>query len=32
LDDAVSVTLACSPRYKIPEPTRQAHKLSRKQT
>ncbi|PQJ34634.1 endonuclease V [Salinibacter sp. 10B] len=31
LDDAVSVTLACSPRYKIPEPTRQAHKLSRKQ-
>ena len=32
LDDAVSVTLACSPRYKIPEPTRQAHKLSRTQT
>jgi deoxyribonuclease V len=29
LDDAVALTLACSPRYKIPEPTRQAHKLSR---
>lgn len=29
LDDAVSLTLDCSPRYKIPEPTRQAHKLSR---
>lgn len=29
LDDAVDITLACSPRYKIPEPTRQAHKLSR---
>lgn len=29
LDDAVRITLACSPRYKIPEPTRQAHKLSR---
>lgn len=29
LDDAVRVTLACSPRYKIPEPTRQAHTLSR---
>jgi deoxyribonuclease V len=29
LDDAVALTLDCSPRYKIPEPTRQAHKLSR---
>jgi deoxyribonuclease V len=29
LDDAISLTLDCSPRYKIPEPTRQAHKLSR---
>jgi len=29
LDDAVRLTLACSPRYKIPEPTRQAHTLSR---
>ncbi len=29
LEDAVSLTLDCSPRYKIPEPTRQAHKLSR---
>lgn len=29
LNDAVQITLACSPRYKIPEPTRQAHKLSR---
>ena len=29
LDNAVALTLACSPRYKIPEPTRQAHKLSR---
>ena len=29
LDDAVALALACSPRYKIPEPTRQAHKLSR---
>jgi deoxyribonuclease V len=29
LDDAVELTLDCSPRYKIPEPTRQAHKLSR---
>lgn len=26
---ATSLTLDCSPRYKIPEPTRQAHKLSR---
>jgi deoxyribonuclease V len=29
LDDAVALTLNCSPRYKIPEPTRQAHTLSR---
>ena len=29
LDDAVALALDCSPRYKIPEPTRQAHKLSR---
>jgi deoxyribonuclease V len=32
LDDAVSLTLDCSPRYKIPEPTRQAHRLSRAET
>ena len=30
LDDAVRLTLDCSPRYKIPEPTRQAHKRSRR--
>lgn len=29
LEDVVALTLDCSPRYKIPEPTRQAHKLSR---
>jgi deoxyribonuclease V len=29
LDDALQLTLECSPRYKIPEPTRQAHALSR---
>jgi len=29
LADAVTLALNCSPRYKIPEPTRQAHKLSR---
>jgi len=29
LEDAISLTIDCSPRYKIPEPTRQAHKLSR---
>lgn len=29
LDEAASLALNCSPRYKIPEPTRQAHKLSR---
>jgi len=32
LEDAVRLTLDCSPRYKIPEPTRQAHKLSRAST
>lgn len=32
LDDAVTLTLECSPRYKIPEPTRQAHRLSRAET
>lgn len=29
LDQAIEVTLACSPKYKIPEPTRWAHRLSR---
>ncbi|WP_263787859.1 deoxyribonuclease V [Salinibacter grassmerensis] len=29
LDGAAALMLECSPRYKIPEPTRQAHKLSR---
>ena len=29
LDDAADLMLDCSPTYKIPEPTRQAHKLSR---
>lgn len=29
LEDAAALTLDCSPRYKIPEPTRQAHRLSR---
>lgn len=29
LDDAIQLTLTCCPRYKIPEPTRLAHKLSR---
>lgn len=29
LNDAAALTLECSPRYKIPEPTRQAHRLSR---
>lgn len=32
LNDAVSLTFDCSPRYKIPEPTRQAHRLSRVET
>jgi deoxyribonuclease V len=31
LDEAVALTLDCSPRYKIPEPTRQAHLLSRRE-
>jgi deoxyribonuclease V len=30
LADAVALTLRCSPRYKIPEPTRHAHRLSRR--
>ena len=29
LDDAIRLTLRCAPRYKIPEPTRAAHRLSR---
>lgn len=29
LDEAVALTLRCCPKYKIPEPTRQAHRLSR---
>ena len=29
LDEAVQLTLACSPHYKIPEPTRLAHLLSK---
>ena len=29
LDDAIRLTLRCSPRYKIPEPTRAADRLSR---
>ena len=29
LDEAVDLTLACAPRYRIPEPTRQAHIMSR---
>ncbi len=32
LDDAAALMLDCSPKYKIPEPTRQAHKLSREST
>ena len=28
LDTAVALTLHCAPRYRIPEPTRQAHKLA----
>jgi deoxyribonuclease V len=31
LDDAIALTLRCSPKYKIPEPTRHAHRLSRKE-
>jgi deoxyribonuclease V len=30
LDQAIDLTLACVTRYKIPEPTRQAHIISRK--
>ncbi len=30
LEEAVALTLACAPKYKIPEPTRLAHHLSRK--
>lgn len=30
LDEAVALTLACTTRYRIPEPTRQAHLLSRR--
>ena len=30
LDEAVNLTLACAPRYKIPVPTREAHTLSRR--
>lgn len=29
LEEAVDLTLACAPRYKIPEPTRRAHQVSR---
>ena len=32
LDDAADLMLDCSPKYKIPEPTRQAHKLSQERT
>ncbi|MEM9667159.1 MAG: endonuclease V, partial [Bacteroidota bacterium] len=28
-EEAVHWTLACAPRFKIPEPTRQAHRLSK---
>ncbi|MEM6645065.1 MAG: endonuclease V [Bacteroidota bacterium] len=29
LEEATTLTLACAPRYKIPEPTRLAHRLSK---
>ena len=29
LDEAVDLALACTPKYRIPEPTRQAHTVSR---
>ena len=32
LDGAADLMLDCSPKYKIPEPTRQAHKLSQERT
>lgn len=32
LAEAVDLTMACVPRYKIPEPTRLAHHLSREET
>jgi deoxyribonuclease V len=32
LDAAAALMLDCSPKYKIPEPTRQAHRLSREET
>jgi deoxyribonuclease V len=25
LEDAIQITLACAPRYRLPEPTRLAH-------
>jgi deoxyribonuclease V len=28
LEDAIAITLACAPKYRIPEPTRQAHTIS----
>jgi deoxyribonuclease V len=31
LTEAVAITLACATRYRLPEPTRQAHLLSKKQ-
>lgn len=31
LEETVDITLRCSPRYKIPEPARAAHKLSRRE-
>jgi Deoxyinosine 3''endonuclease (endonuclease V) len=31
LDDAANLMLDCSPTYKIPEPTRQAHRLSQEE-
>jgi deoxyribonuclease V len=31
LDEAIALTLRCAPRYKIPEPTRHAHRLSREE-